>query len=52
MVELAIFSTKYFFDHLGATYTKYSRTRMITDKVAYTKEIIKNYKRFVKSISI
>lgn len=52
MVELAIFSTKYFLDHLGTTYTKDSRTRMITDKVAYTKEIIKNYKRFVKSISI
>ena len=52
IVELAIFSTKYFLDHLGTTYTKDSRTRMVTNKVAYTKEMIKNYKRFVKNTSI
>ena len=52
LVEMAIFSTKHFFDHLGTTYTKDARTRMVNDKTAYTKEVLKNYKKFVKNISI
>jgi DNA-binding HxlR family transcriptional regulator len=52
MVEMAIFTTKHFFDHLGNTYTKDVKNRMLKDKAAYISELNKNYKSFVKNITI
>ena len=48
MVEMAIFSSKHFFDHLGTTYTGDVKKRMLKDKLDYTKELISNYKQFVR----
>jgi len=48
MIEMAIFTTKHFFDHLGITYTKDVKKRMLKDKLDYTKELILNYKQFVR----
>jgi DNA-binding HxlR family transcriptional regulator len=48
MVEMAVFSSKHFFDHLGTTYTKDVKRRMLKDKLDYTKELILNYKQFVR----
>lgn len=52
MIEMALFSTKHFYDHLGTTYTKDVRTKMVKDKIGYTKEMILNYKNFVRNLSI
>jgi DNA-binding HxlR family transcriptional regulator len=48
MIEMAIFTTKHFFDHLGTTYTGDVKKRMLKDKLDYTKELISNYKQFVR----
>ena len=48
MIEMAIFTTKHFFDHLGTTYTGDVKRRMLKDKLEYTKELILNYKQFVR----
>jgi DNA-binding HxlR family transcriptional regulator len=48
MIEMAIFTTKHFFDHLGTTYTQDVKKRMLKDKLDYTKELILNYKHFVR----
>ena len=48
MIEMAIFTTKHFFDHLGTTYTGDVKKRMLKDKLDYTKELILNYKQFVR----
>lgn len=52
MIELSIFSTKHFFDHLGATQIEDVRTKVLKDKVGYTEELILNYKNFVQTLSI
>mgnify|MGYP002138875496 FL=1 len=52
MVELMVFTTKFYYDHLGSTYTKDVKTRMKYDKENYMKEIIFNYKQFRKNIVI
>jgi len=52
MIELYIFSTKHFFDHLGAAQIKEVKTKALKDKSGYTKELILNYKQFVRSVSI
>ena len=52
MIELSIFSTKHFFDHLGPAQVKEVRTKALKDKTGYTKELILNYKQFVRSVSI
>ena len=52
MIEMAIFTTKHFFDHLGNTYTKDVKARMLKDKQVYTKELITNYKNFSKKLVI
>jgi hypothetical protein len=48
MIEMAIFTTKHFFDHLGTTYTGDVKKRMLKEKLDYTKELILNYKQFVR----
>jgi hypothetical protein len=50
MIEMAIFTSKHFFDYLGTTYTKESRGVMIKDKRAYIADMVKQYKRFKKDI--
>ncbi len=52
MIELSIFSTKHFFDHLGPSQIKEVRTKALKDKTGYTKELIMNYKHFVRNVSI
>ena len=46
MVEIAVFSTDFYFDHLGDTYTGVVKTRMKTDKSNYINEMIDRYKKF------
>jgi DNA-binding HxlR family transcriptional regulator len=52
LIEMSLFSTKHYFDHLGLTHTKDARTKIAKDKIGYTKELTLNYKRFVKTLSI
>jgi hypothetical protein len=52
LVELMLFTTKFFYDHLGTTYTKDVTKRMAKDKAAYMKEIIDNYIQFKKGLVI
>lgn len=52
MIEMAIFTSKHFFDYLGTTYTKESRGVMIKNKKEYIADLVKQYKRFKKDIVI
>lgn len=49
MVEMAIFTTDFFYDHLGDTYTEVVQTRMKNDKVTYINEMLQSYKSFKTS---
>jgi DNA-binding HxlR family transcriptional regulator len=46
MVEMAIFTTDFYYDHLGDTYTGVVKTRMKNDKEIYTKEMMDGYRKF------
>jgi DNA-binding HxlR family transcriptional regulator len=50
MVEMAIFTTDFFYDHLGDTYTGIVKTRMKNDKENYINEMIDSYKSFKESL--
>jgi DNA-binding HxlR family transcriptional regulator len=52
MIEMAVFSTKHFFDHLGTTYTKEAKTIMKTDRNGYITDLVTNYKKFKKNLVI
>jgi DNA-binding HxlR family transcriptional regulator len=52
MVEIAVFSTDFFYDHLGDTYTGVVKTRMKNDKENYISEMINSYKSFKESLVI
>ena len=52
MIEMAIFTSKHFFDYLGSTYTKESRGIMIKNKKEYIADLVKQYKRFKKGLVI
>ena len=52
MVEMAVFSTKHFLDHLGTTYTKEARTTMKTDRQGYISTLVSNYKKFKRNLVI
>jgi DNA-binding HxlR family transcriptional regulator len=52
MIEMAIFTSKHFFDYLGTTYTKESRGVMIKNKKEYIADMVKQYKKFKKGITI
>lgn len=52
MLEMAVFSSKHFFDHLGTTYTKEAKTIMKTDRQGYISELITNYKKFKRNLVI
>ena len=46
MIEMAIFTSKHFFDYLGQTYTKEARSVMIKNKKEYIGDLVKQYKSF------
>jgi DNA-binding HxlR family transcriptional regulator len=50
MIEMAIFTSKHFFDYLGLTYTKEARSVMIKNKKEYISDLILKYKYFKKNI--
>ena len=50
MVELAIFSTDFFYDHLGDTYTQLVKTRMKNDKKNYINEMTSSYRKFKENL--
>ena len=52
MVEMALFTTEFYYDHLGDTYTGVVKTRMKNDKDNYIKEMIGSYKTFKGSLVI
>jgi DNA-binding HxlR family transcriptional regulator len=52
MVEIALFTTDFYYDHLGDTYTGVVKTRMKNDKLNYINEMIEGYKSFKESIII
>jgi DNA-binding HxlR family transcriptional regulator len=52
MVEIALFTTDFFYDHLGDTYTEVVKTRMKHDKDNYIHEMIESYKSFKESLII
>ena len=52
MIEMAIFTSKHFLDYLGSTYTKEARGIMIKNKKEYIADLVKQYKRFKKDVTI
>ena len=50
MIEMAIFTSKHYLEHLGDTYTKEARGVMIKNKKEYITDLIKKYKRFKKNV--
>ncbi len=52
MVEMALFTTEFYYDHLGDTYTEVVKTRMKNDKDNYINEMIESYKSFKESLVI
>jgi len=52
MVEMALFTTEFYYDHLGDTYTGVVKTRMKNDKDNYISEMINSYKSFKESLVI
>ncbi len=52
MIEMAIFTSKHFLDYLGSTYTKEPRGVMIKNKKEYIADMVKQYKRFKKDVTI
>jgi DNA-binding HxlR family transcriptional regulator len=46
MVEIMIFTTDFFYDHLGDTYTKGVKTKVKNDKENYINGMIGRYKEF------
>ena len=52
MIEMAIFTSKHYLDYLGTTYTKEPRSVMIKNKKEYITDMVKQYKRFKKDVTI
>lgn len=52
MVEMALFTTEFYYNHLGDTYTGVVKTRMKNDKDNYINEMIGSYKSFKESLVI
>ena len=50
MVEMAIFTTDFYYDHLGDTYTGVVKTRMKNDKENYIKEMMDGYRQFKEAL--
>ncbi len=52
MVEIALFTTDFYYDHLGDTYTEVVKTRMKYDKDNYINEMIESYRSFKETLVI
>lgn len=52
MVEIALFTTDFYYDHLGDTYTNVVKTRMKYDKENYIVEMIGGYRKFRENLTI
>lgn len=50
MVEMAIFTTDFYYHHLGDTYTGVVKTRMKNDKEKYIKEMMDGYRNFKEAL--
>lgn len=50
MVELAVFSTDFFYDHLGDMHTGLVKTRMKNDKENYINEMTSSYRKFKENL--
>ena len=50
MVELMLFTTEFYYDHLGDTYTRDVKTIMKTDKAKYISDIGTKYRQFQQSL--
>lgn len=50
MVELMIFTTDFFYDHLGDTYTKGVKTTIKNDKQTYINEMTSSYRKFKENL--
>jgi DNA-binding HxlR family transcriptional regulator len=50
MIEMAIFTSKHYFDYLGLTYTKEARGIMIKNRKEYMSGLTKKYRSFKKSM--
>lgn len=50
MVEMAIFTTDFYYDHLGDTYTGVVKTRMKNDKNVYINEMMDSYRKFKEGL--
>jgi DNA-binding HxlR family transcriptional regulator len=50
MVEIAIFTTDFYYHHLGDTYTGIVKTRMKNDKENYIKEMMDGYRKFKETL--
>jgi DNA-binding HxlR family transcriptional regulator len=50
MIEMAIFTSKHYFDYLGITYTKEARGVMIKNRKEYIADLVKVYKKFRKNL--
>ena len=50
MVELMLFTTEFYYDHLGDTYTRDVKTIMKTDKAKYISDIGTKYRHFQQSL--
>ena len=50
MIEMAIFTSKHFFDYLGHTYTKEARSVVIKNRKEYISDLVKQYKNFKKKL--
>lgn len=50
MVEMAIFTTDFYYDHLGETYTGVVKTRMKNDKSNYINEMNNMYRNFRENL--
>ena len=50
MVEMAIFTTDFYYDHLGDTYTEVVKTRMKNDKSNYINEMNASYRNYRENL--
>lgn len=50
MVEMAIFTTDFYYDHLGDTYTEVVKTRMKNDKSNYITEMNTSYRNYRENL--
>ena len=50
MVEIALFTTDFYYDHLGDTYTEIVKTRMKNDRENYIADMMNSYRTFKENL--